>query len=273
MALTSPSLPSAALLLEVLDQSEEAVAVVNPQGLAVYANRALTELLGLAGDEILGRPLPVACTPGSRREIEILPQAFNRSGTARPRLVAIRSLPARPADGLTVIFFRDLSERQEFKRELRALALKDELTHLYTFRTFSRFAEHQLELASRMKKQMVLLRIRLHGLADIGSRLGARVADSALVDLAELLVKTFRKSDLLARCGEDEFAVLAVNSLGLYQTAITARLKDALAAFASREKHPYPLQIDCGSTWFDPEAPQTLDQLLAGIRLGGADLS
>ena len=272
MALTSPSHPSASLLLEVLEQSEEAVAVINPEGLAIYANRALTELLGLAGDEILGRPLPVACTPGSRREI-VLPQAFNRSGTGRPRLVAMRSLPARSGDGLTVIFFRDLSESQELKRELRALALKDELTHLYTCRTFTRFAEHQLELANRMKKQMVLLRIRLHGLADIGSRLGARMADSALVDLAALLAKTFRKSDLLARYGEDEFAVLAVNSLGIYQTAITGRLKDTLATFTSREQRPYPLQISCGSTWFDPETPQTLDQLLAGIRLGGADLS
>ena len=60
MALTSPSFPSASLLLEVLEQSEETVAIVNPEGLAIHANRALTELLGLAGDEI-----PEAC---SRRQ-------------------------------------------------------------------------------------------------------------------------------------------------------------------------------------------------------------
>jgi PAS domain-containing protein len=60
VTLMSPSHPSASLRLEVLEQSEEAVAVVNPEGLAIYAYRALTERLGLAGDEILGRPLPVA---------------------------------------------------------------------------------------------------------------------------------------------------------------------------------------------------------------------
>lgn len=267
MSPQSPFKPSSALLLDILEHGSEAVAVLNEAGLVIHANPALAELFGVPLVEILDQPLPLAYRPGPAQEIEILPQKFDRSGSDRPRLAAVRSQPARSGTGLHIVYFHDLSERQELKQELRALALKDELTQLYNYRTFLRFAEHQLELASRMKRPMVLLRIRLEGLADIESRLGVKMVDSALIDFAEVLVGTFRKSDLLARLVRDEFAVLAMNTPGIHQKVITSRLRENLAAFKLREKRPYTLEIACRSTWFDPAQPQKLEQLLEKIRL------
>ena len=269
----NPALPLATpLLLDLLDHCEEAVAVTDSAGLVVYANPALAELFGLTADEILDRPLPVAATPGPARQIEILPQKQNRLANDRPRLATVRCQAARSAAGMTLVYLRDLTEHQALKQELRALALKDELTHLYNFRTFTRFVEHQLDLASRMKKQMVLVRLRLLGLAEIGERHGPKLADTALLDLTEILIKTFRKSDLLARLDQDEFAVLAINSLGIYQDVITDRLKENLRAFRADEKRPYPLKVSCGTTWFDPEAPRSVEQLLAAIAPGDLEL-
>ncbi len=263
--------PPSALLLDLLDHGSEAMAIIDSAGLVVYANHSMEEILGLPVEEILDQPLPVACDPGPPRELEIPPRKFNRRAQDRPRLAAVRCIPASGGAGLKLVYLRDLTERQDLKQELRDLTLKDELTHLYNFRTFIRFAEHQLELGSRMKKQMVLVRLRLSDLAGIASRLGTKLADSALLDLTELLVKTFRKSDLLSRIGLDEFGVLAINSLGVYQSVITDRLKGNLVAFAARERRPYPLKISCGTTWFDPDAPQPVAQLLNVIRLEAWD--
>jgi len=258
---------SSPLLLDILDHCEEGIAVVNPAGEVIYANPALAQLFGLPADELLDRPLPVSGISSSPQEIQILPQKFNRRGHDQPRLAAMRSQFSRIDPELRIVYLRDLSEHQELRKELRALALKDELTHLYNFRTFIRFAEHQLELATRMKKQMVLVRLRLLDLEPIADRHGPKLADAALLDLAEVLVRTFRKSDLLARCSQDEFAVLAINSLGIYQEVIVGRLQENLRAFGQREKRPYPLRISCGTTWFDPEAPRPAAELLDAIVL------
>ncbi|AMV73599.1 hypothetical protein JCM30471_20160 [Desulfuromonas carbonis] len=259
---------SNSLLLDVIDHATEAVAITDAAGLVLYANPALAELFGLPADELLDHPLPVESDAQPPREIELIPPRLNRRGNDRPRLATIRSQVSRTDAGLRIVYLRDLSEHQELKQELRALALKDELTHLYNYRTFIRFAEHQLELATRMKKQMVLVRLRLLGLAEIGERHGAKLADAALLDLAEVLVRTFRKSDLLARCSQDEFAVLAINSLGIYQSVITSRLAENLRAFGRSEKRPYQLKVQCTTTWFDPEAPRSAEELFATIEQG-----
>ena len=267
MSLSSSFKPSQSLLFEILEHSPEAVAVLNGNGLVIYANPSLAELLGVPVAEILDQPLPLSLPPESAQQIEILPRKLDRSSNNRPRLAAGRSRPARADAGLKIVYFRDLSDHQELKQGLRALTLKDELTHLYNFRTFMRFAEHQRELASRMKKPMVLVRIRLEGLADIEARLGVKMVESALIDFAELLAGTFRNSDLLARLGRDEFAVLAINAPGIFQEVITVRLRDGLTAFSRREKRPYTLATTIRTTWFDPEQQQTVAQLLERTRL------
>jgi diguanylate cyclase (GGDEF)-like protein/PAS domain S-box-containing protein len=262
----STDLISNELLIEILEYSEEAVAVVDQStGLVIYANRALSELFGLPAEKILQQPLPVATEPGPILEVELEPGRFNRRASDRGRMVEVRNAFALTNRDLKIIFFRDRTALQTMKQELRSLTLKDELTHLFNRPTFIRFGEHQLDLGQRMKKQMVVLRVRLLGLPEIKQRFGSKSLDAAVQDLAGILVKTFRKSDLLARIAEDEFAVLAVNSLGIYQSVIVSRLKDNLVAFCSSEQRPYPLQICCGTSWFDPEAPRDMEALLAAI--------
>jgi|GEM_PF-4252738 len=262
---------SSELLLELLEHSTDAVAVVNvATGLVAYVNRALAELFNQPAEDLLQHPLPVTTEPGPDWSVETLPAIFNRRAGDGERMVEVRSAFSLANRDYKIFFFRGRTELQAMRQDLRALTLKDELTHLFNGPTFVRFGDHQLELGQRMKKQMVVLRVRLIGLSAIKERFGAKTVDMAVMDLTRLLIKTFRKSDLLARLAEDEFAVLAINSLGIYQSVITSRLQDNLVAFCSSEKRPYHLHIRCGTSWFDPEQPRDMETLLGAINFSNS---
>lgn len=87
--------------------------------------------------------------------------------------------------------------------------------------------------------------------------------DRALIDIANLLKNTFRKSDILTRLGGDEFAGLMLNYDEQAEEALSARIKETFDAFNSSGIRPYNLSISFGLAHYDTEKPITLDELLA----------
>ena len=94
-------------------------------------------------------------------------------------------------------------------RQVRTLAITDELTGLYNRRGFLAAATHQLKLAHRNAQSVLLFYCDVDNLKAINDSFGHREGDLALVRTANALERTFRDSDILARPGGDEFAVLA----------------------------------------------------------------
>jgi len=94
-------------------------------------------------------------------------------------------------------------------REIRSLAVTDELTGLYNRCGFLASAMHQLKLAHRHSQDVLLLFFDMDNLKGINDAFGHREGDLAIIRAANALEETFRDSDILARLGGDEFAVLA----------------------------------------------------------------
>lgn len=147
------------------------------------------------------------------------------------------------------------------ERELRHLALCDDLTCLYNRRGFFAAANQQLKIAHRNQKPALLLFCDLDGLKMINDTFGHREGDLALVRAADALETVFRDSDVLARLGGDEFAVLALDLPPRYQQTIYARLRKALNR-ASREEARYELSVSIGAAWYDPQHPVSLGDLM-----------
>jgi GGDEF domain-containing protein len=83
-------------------------------------------------------------------------------------------------------------------RELRYLALTDDLTCLYNRRGFVAAATQQLKLARRSARGLLPFFCDIDNLKTINDSYGHREGDSALVRAAGALQQTFRDSDLLA---------------------------------------------------------------------------
>jgi diguanylate cyclase (GGDEF)-like protein/PAS domain S-box-containing protein len=157
---------------------------------------------------------------------------------------------------------RDISGRKLLEEELRALSTIDELTGLYNRRGFLTLSEQQLKIAERTKKNIVLLFIDLDTMKWINDTFGHLEGDAALVDIAEILRRTCRKSDIIGRMGGDEFALLAIDTTHEGRKT-AARLRDALDSHNKTETRRYKLSLSVGVAHFDPENPCSLDELMA----------
>lgn len=147
------------------------------------------------------------------------------------------------------------------ERELKYLALSDDLTCLYNRRGFYAAAAQQLRVARRQQKPAVLFFCDLDGLKAINDTHGHREGDFALVRTADALEEVFRESDVLARISGDEFAVLAMDLSREHQQTILNRLHRSLRK-AGRNEARYELSLSVGAAWFDPQNPVSLGELM-----------
>lgn len=90
--------------------------------------------------------------------------------------------------------------------------MRDPATNLYTRDGLLTLGAHALETVRRGGGAVVLLCALLENLADLRVELGPATAEQTLRDVAGLLSVGFRRTDVLARIGEGQFAALAVNA-------------------------------------------------------------
>jgi two-component system cell cycle response regulator len=154
-------------------------------------------------------------------------------------------------------------ERHKTKAELRSLSLMDELTGLYNRRGFLTLAEQQVKIANRLRKRLLLIYADMDNLKWINDTLGHKEGDQAIKDLADLLNHTFRASDLIARMGGDEFAVLGLEESVADFKKIRARLQQKAGARKESPEKPYRLSFSMGFVQYDPEKTEGIDELLA----------
>jgi len=146
-------------------------------------------------------------------------------------------------------------------RELRYLAVTDDLTCLYNRRGFFAAATQQLKLAQRNAQSLLLLFCDVDGLKKINDTCGHREGDLALIRTADALEQSFRGSDILSRLGGDEFVVLALEASNQSEEVILRRLEKNLKKLSATESR-YELSLCVGVVRFDPKRPITLGELM-----------
>jgi diguanylate cyclase (GGDEF)-like protein len=147
-------------------------------------------------------------------------------------------------------------------RELRHLALTDELTCLYNRRGFFAAAAQQLKLAIRNSQSLLLLFCDFDNLKKINDSYGHRQGDLALIRTADALEQAFRDSDILARLDGDEFVVLASEASSQTQEVLLRRLAENLKKSNANESR-YELSLSVGVARFDPKRAISLGELMA----------
>jgi len=159
-----------------------------------------------------------------------------------------------------LLAIRSAVKRSLLEREL-SIALTDDLTGLHNRRGFVNLATHQLKMARRGSHGMLLFFADVNNLKEINDTYGHREGDLALIRAADALAETFRDSDILARFGGDEFAILALETSSEDRDVILARLEESLSKSNARESR-YSVSLSVGIARFDPLQPILLDELI-----------
>lgn len=146
--------------------------------------------------------------------------------------------------------------------EISKLAITDELTGLYNRRGFILLADQQIKLASRVDETLVLFFIDMDGLKGINDSLGHQYGDSALIEAAGLIRRTFRSSDILGRVGGDEFCILGIDISRADARQLIKRFQGSVEKLNSRFSHPYQLSMSTGFACWSPKQPCSIEELI-----------
>lgn len=156
---------------------------------------------------------------------------------------------------------REVAIRTQIAEESRQLALIDPLTNIYNRRGFAALATHVREIARRQQRTVHLLLIDLDRFKRINDTFGHPVGDQALVEFAHILMATFRKSDVVARTGGDEFCVLLAEPDEGIQTAL-ARLRQNVDDSNEAGRRSYRLAFSVGIARTMPDDDESIHALV-----------
>jgi diguanylate cyclase (GGDEF)-like protein len=157
---------------------------------------------------------------------------------------------------------RELASRERVERGLKKLAMVDELTGLFNRRGFVEHAGGVLDLAGRIGRPAVLFFVDVDGLKAINDRHGHAAGDLTLAGAARILQLTFRSSDVIARIGGDEFAVLALVDARDGGEGILPRLRKNIDFWNGRWGQPFGVSLSMGTVAIDASVDR-LEEILA----------
>ena len=200
------------------------------------------------------------------REISTEITARTEKGKTFPAALYIN--PVRQEGEITGVLgiIIDLSAQKTMEEKLRFLSMHDSLTGLYN-RAF--FEEEMQRMDSRRFDPLGVMMCDLDGLKLVNDIMGHSSGDRLLIAAACILRQTFRSSDVIARIGGDEFAILLPQCPEEKMREILQRLQKNIEAYNSGAGS-IPISISVGSACRE-EASQEISPISAETLMSEAD--
>ncbi|BBF94257.1 bifunctional diguanylate cyclase/phosphodiesterase [Blastochloris tepida] len=158
---------------------------------------------------------------GNPAEVQLLPDG---------RAIHIRC--QRMADGGWMTTHEDITDRHRSETQIAYMARHDLLTGLFNRAAFSEKIEEAAARQRRFGETFTVLLLDLDRFKQVNDTLGHLAGDMLLKQTAERLKATLRETDILARFGGDEFAIIQVGADNQLDaaTAFSGRLIACLSA-------------------------------------------
>ncbi|MBU4533199.1 MAG: PAS domain S-box protein [Firmicutes bacterium] len=253
------------LHFEALFQSSaDAIASLDRQHRVIDINPQFTKLFGYTLDELKGRNIddfiiPEVCVDEGRdltRRV-LLGQSVEREAPRLTKdgstiLVSIRGGPLQVNDEVVGVYtlYTDITERKRAEYRLQYLSTFDALTELYNR---AHFEAEMTKLDLIRSGPVTIITCDIDGLKIVNDTWGHEAGDQFLKEAAEVLRRSFRTSDQVARVGGDEFGVILKDTNRQAAEKVFERIREEIAVF-NQATPKIPLSISVGmATTDDPE--------------------
>ena len=219
--------PAHNMLQDALDSSARepiGTGLLDKDGRWLLVDRALCDITGYIAEELIGsrfdgiiHPEDVRGDSEQRRRLlageipalQVRERYFDASGETVAAIVSISLVRDRDGAPLHyVVQLQDVSERRRLEQDLRGLADHDPLTGLRNRRLFAHDLRLQVARSRRYGEVAGLIVIDLDAFRLVDDIHGEHAGEESLGAVARALTRRLRETDLIARFGADQFAVL-----------------------------------------------------------------
>lgn len=157
----------------------------------------------------------------------------------------VRSYVTALPDGGRMLIFSDVTDIVRNAEEMERLATVDGMTGIFNRRHFLALADHEWNRARRYGRPISFLMIDIDHFKAINDDFGHEVGDRMIVHLAGIARSCKRDSDVLARIGGEEFAILLPETTLAQARALAERLRQHVAGSQLPEV-TRPLSVSIG---------------------------
>ncbi len=274
------------------DINDYAVLSITPDGVVDAVNASWTSQTGFARDTLIGETLaqifPASATDGNIGMVEHLRLAerdgwhlnemwHSRKDGSRywcQRLIAARVGCDGQLGGYTVVL-RDITRQTHNTDDLRRLLTQDQLTGAANRARFQQHFEREHRAWSEHGVPLSLVTLDIDYFKRVNDTYGHLVGDMVLRRFAQTLAKAIRPTDVLARLGGEEFAVLLPGT-GLSEAKEIAERLRALVAGMRVETPQGDLAITaslgCATAMPNQDLLRVADEALYAAKRSGRDV-
>jgi len=248
------------------EAAQDAIIMIDAQGLITFWNGSAARIFGSSAEEALGRKLDEwlasprygekdqaqfeylgaagADSPPAGRMLQM--DAVRKDGTEVPIELSLAPMQLG-TERFAIAIARDITERKRAENKILAMARIDPLTGLLNRTTFAEWVQKGVARAKRGGKGFALLHLDLDRFKDVNDALGHPIGDALLRAVGERLRSSIRETDVVARLGADEFAVMQVDLNGPEDASVLARkLLDVLSRTYSIDGNLIRISVSIG---------------------------
>ncbi len=264
---------------DLYDNAPDMYYSLDKDRIIIDCNKTTARMLGYAREKIVGTPITDFMTVESKGLFETTFKELNeakiymnlerefvrKDGVVFPVILNVFGEFDQLGKLIkTKTIARDITQRKAMEEKLRCLSVTDELTGLLNRRGFFTLADQQLKIADRNERRVFFLFADLDDLKVINDTYGHREGDLALFSTANILKEIFRDSDIIARVGGDEFAVLMTDCGDKdFEEVVMERIKEQIYLHNREELYRHILSISVGIVYYNHEEPCSIYDLVA----------
>jgi diguanylate cyclase (GGDEF)-like protein/PAS domain S-box-containing protein len=208
---------------DILDNSSQAVVITDSDSNIEYVNTSHCDITGYAKEELIGENPRVM--KSDRHDKEFYQNMWNilleegiwegeiwdrrKNGEVYPKWLTIKSIRDDRGKPIRYIgMFNDITYIKQHEEYLKRLANIDELTRLPNRNSLRERLVSAVNYADHHDNLLALMLLDLDGFKNVNDSFGHLAGDSVLIDASERLKGCIRVSDVVARIGGDEFAII-----------------------------------------------------------------
>jgi diguanylate cyclase (GGDEF)-like protein/PAS domain S-box-containing protein len=257
--------------------ASDLITVLQPDTTVIYQSPSIERVLGYLPPDVLGRRFDRLAEVGDRDRLARCVAATaageqlqplecvlkGRNGESRQFEILLTNLIEDEHVGGILLNARDVSERKAFEAELAHQAFHDPVTGLANRAMFAEQVRQAIARARRDGRTPAVVFLDLDDFKTVNDSLGHAAGDEVLIEFARRLDDSVRGTDVAARFGGDEFAVL-LEDVAESQAAADAaqRILELLALPMQAGLRQVTVSGSIGISIFGPGDARDADELI-----------